>query len=153
MKLFDVFFHPEREEQTQRAELVQAANLLQIGEFQLLQLAHKEWFGIDIPEARVDEVFARYMVSEDTPHWARHYAREILAMDDRGELDINDPSYHRFDRDYVTFVPKGQRQFVMAALFCGIVVFGGVALASLVARDPVSILPPYFERNELPNHR
>ena len=153
MKFFDVFFHPEREENSNRAELIQAANILQIGEFQILQLAHKEWFGVDIPESRVDDVFARYMVSDDTPHWARHYAREILELDDQGQLDINDPYYHRFDRDYVTFVPKGQRQFVMAALFCGVVIFGSVALASLIATDPVSLLPPYFERDEMPDGR
>lgn len=36
MNFFDVLIHPNREENPERAEVARAANLLQVGEFQLL---------------------------------------------------------------------------------------------------------------------
>jgi len=38
----------------------------------------------------------------------------------------------------------------MAAFWCTFVIFGGIAVATLVAREPMSMLPPYFERSEMP---
>ena len=50
MNLFETLIHPDREEHPERAEVARAANLLQIGEFQLLQLAYQDWFGTDNPQ-------------------------------------------------------------------------------------------------------
>ncbi len=49
MNLFETLFHPDREEHPERKEVARAANLLQVGEFQLLQLAYKDWFDKEIP--------------------------------------------------------------------------------------------------------
>ncbi|MCH7542778.1 MAG: hypothetical protein IIB65_03995, partial [Proteobacteria bacterium] len=43
--LFQTLMRPDREESEQRAEVARAANLLQLGEFQLLQLAYHDWHG------------------------------------------------------------------------------------------------------------
>ena len=57
MNFFDVLLHPDREELEigERALVGMAANILQVGEFQVLQLAYMEWFGKDLPEALVFE--------------------------------------------------------------------------------------------------
>ena len=61
----------------ERLVVISAANQLQVGEFQLLQLAYKEWFGEDLPEALVSKLFTSYMLHNYVPHWARHYARRM----------------------------------------------------------------------------
>ncbi len=149
MGFFDVFFRPDLEEQSEKSEIIDAANLLQIGEFQLLQLAYKQWYGEELPAEGVDTLFSAYMLRQHVPVWARHYARSVLQQHSYGRIDINDPSYHRYDRDYVTHVPQGVRRFCLASLWCGLVIFGGVALAALVSQDGVSLLPPYFDRSEV----
>lgn len=153
MNLFDIVFRPDLEENKQKADIPQAANLLEIGEFQLLQLAYREWFGYDLPEEQVNRLFAIYISSQEAPAWAVQYARHIIELDRQERLDKNRPHYHRYDRNYRVRVPQGRRQFVMAVLFCGLVVFGGVALASLIAASPTSMLPPYFEPSELVQQR
>ena len=88
------------------------------------------------------------MVHNEVPHWARHYARLIMVREAEGKLNWADPSYHRYDCDYHLTVPKGLRHFLSAT---GVVIFvlvSAIAVASLVA-EPTSILPPYFENNDL----
>jgi hypothetical protein len=154
MKIFKVFFQPDQEEQEQeRDEIAEAANLLQTGEFQLLQLAYYDWHGHDLPEDRLDELFADYMIRKRVPSWARHYARRIIDGIAENRLDANDPAYHRYDRDYITYVPDGIRRFVWATLCCSAVFVVGLALATFAVDEPTSLLPPYFERAELAQER
>ena len=40
-----------------RSEVLSAANLLQIGEFQLIQLAYKVWYNKDLPENKINKIF------------------------------------------------------------------------------------------------
>ena len=154
MKFFQIFFQPDREEQSQeRDEIAEAANQLQIGEFQLLQLAYYDWHGTDLAEDRLDELFAHYMISKQVPSWARHYARRIIDGIAENRLDANDAAYHRYDREYVTYVPNGIRRFVWATLCCSAAIVGGLAIATFVVDEPTSLLPPYFERSELAEDR
>jgi hypothetical protein len=155
MNFFEVLLHPDREELEfeDRALVCSAANLLQVGEFQLLQLAYKEWFGKDLPQALVARLFGDYMIRNDVPHWARHYARLILAREANGLLDMNDPGYHRYDHDYRTVVPRGVRRFCTAVGIIALVMVTGLLVASKTVTKPTSILPPYFEDRDLaPNH-
>ena len=140
---------PDREEAPEKAEIARAANALQVGEFQLLQLAYRAWHGRELPAALVDSLFASYMLRDSVPHWARHYARNILDLDARGALDWRDPSFRRYDPDYVKPVPRAGRRFAAAS----VAVFGflalGLALAHYSTEEGGSILPPYFEKKEL----
>ncbi len=97
--LLQTLLRPDHEEPSDRSDVAQAANLLQIGEFQLLQLAYAEWHGEDIPAALVDGLFARYMFHVEVPVWARPYARKILELDGDGELEDSREAFHRYDCD------------------------------------------------------
>lgn len=149
MGLYNIFFRPDLEEDSEKAEIAEAANLLQVGEFQLLQLAYYDWFGRELHEEECDRLFAEYMLAQKVPFWARHYARSIVDQVRANQIDPDHAGFHRYDRDYVTHVPDGVRRFWVTAFFCGVVVFGGVAVANMVAEEPVSRLPPYFERSEI----
>jgi hypothetical protein len=147
--LLQTLLRPDREEDGERAEVATAANLLQIGEFQLLQLAYFEWHGKELQGARSDEVFQAYMMRSKVPTWARHYARRVSQVAALGGLDDNDPAYHRYDSEYYKAVPLGARRLVIA-VFCIAFVLGGAIFVGAVAPNAVtSVLPPYFNENEL----
>lgn len=131
-----------------RMIMVSAANLLDIGEFQFLQLAYREWFGKDLPQHLVDRLFHRYMMESEVPPWARHYARLILARADGGRLDPSDSAYHRYDHAYRTKVPKGVQSFVALVSVLAFFLIASVLIADLGVRSPMSRLPPYFDRDE-----
>jgi hypothetical protein len=153
MNFFKVLLRPDREEleNKERVLVANAANLLQVGEFQFLQLAYRDWFGDDLPEAMVDRLFADYMLRSRVPSWARHYARKILAMEAAGTLDCNDPCFHRYDHDYVSLVPEGLQKFVAASAVVIAVIGGGIWLADYYVRQEKarSVLPPYFDDRDL----
>ena len=146
MNLLETLIRPDLEEHEDRAEVAKAANLLQIGEFQLLQLAFHDWHERDMPAAVIDRIFANYMLHNEVPFWARQYARKIIALDEAGKLDDLQPHYHRYDANYHTEVPGGRRKFMVATTCVLLALFGGLALAELAAKPGSSILPPYFER-------
>lgn len=150
MNFFETLIHPDKEEHSERAEIANAANLLQVGEFQIIQLAYKEWFGRELPEALVDRLFAAYMFKDAVPFWARQYARNILRLDDQGDLDDMNPGYHRYDSDYKSeAAPGGVLQFCMAVGFFVLCIGGGLMIAESAAGEGGSMFPPYFSSDEL----
>lgn len=140
---------PDREEDPEKAVVARAANLLQIGEFQLLQLAYHDWFGEEMAAGAGDEVFRAYMLRGDVPAWARRYARRIIVKEELNDLDDRDPGYHRYDCDYYKALPLGARRLAWAVC-CLTFVMAGILSVGLIAPVPVtSILPPYFTEKEL----
>jgi len=148
---WDTLLHPDHEEleMKERLVVISAANQLQIGEFQLLQLAYREWFDKDLPEALVSKLFTSYMLDNRVPHWARHYARRIIDDYESGEIDDNAAAFHHYDHDYHTEVPQGFRRFCVAVAGVMIAVFGSIYIANQVVESPSSYLPPYFEKKDL----
>lgn len=144
--------NPEYEEieMKERLVVISAANQLQVGEFQLLQLAYRQWYDEELPEPLVSKLFTSYMLHHQVPHWARHYARLIVEGHEKGEIDENAPKYHRYDYEYHTSVPRGFQRFCLAAAGVMIAVFGSIYIANQVVDGPTSLLPPYFEEKDLP---
>jgi hypothetical protein len=142
--------HPDHEELEMKDRLVviSAANLLQVGEFQLLQLAYREWHDQDLPEALISHLFTSYMLDNEVPHWARHYARRILDRHERGEIDDNARSFHRYDHEYHTSVPRGVQRFCVATAGVMLAIFGSIYVANQVVGHTTSMLPPYFEKQD-----
>ncbi len=69
MNLWETLLHPDKEEleNPERRVIADAANILQVGEFQLLQLAYRDWFCEDLPEDQADGLFQSYMVHGVVP--------------------------------------------------------------------------------------
>ncbi len=151
MNLWETLLHPDREEaeDAERREVGRAANILQIGEFQLLQLAYRAWHDKDLPEALVDRLFHDYMIHNEVPHWARHYARQILRLEDAGRLDSNRPQYHRYDSTYGKNMSHGVRRFWVAMGCLVILLSGAIIVAEFSPGEPVSLFPPYFTEQQL----
>ncbi len=155
MTLIQTLLKPDREEleMKERLVVISAANTLQVGEFQLLQRAHRKWFNKDLPEALVARLFTAYMLRNEVPHWARHYARRIIAMDTAGTLDDHNPAYHRFYPAVPHQRHGGVGQFSMATAAVMICVFGRLWISHQAASNGTSYLPSYFDERELKTTR
>ena len=153
MNFFETLLRPDKEEHPERAEVARAANLLQVGEFQLLQLAYEEWHEQPLPQALVDRLFTAYMLHNEVPHWARQYARHVIRLEEQGKLDDQHPTYHKYDTDYHLTAPKGARQFLVASLIVVACLGGGLLLADMATSKSASILPPYFDERNVPAKR
>ena len=54
--LIKTLIKPDWDDNTKRSEILHAANLLHVGEFQLIQLAYKTWFREDLPEDKINKI-------------------------------------------------------------------------------------------------
>ncbi|MEE8350673.1 MAG: hypothetical protein V3R37_00560, partial [Rhodospirillales bacterium] len=133
-----------------RLVLIAAANQLQVGEFQFMQLAYREWHDEELPDARVSKIFTNYMLKSEVPFWARHYARHIIDGCEDGSIDDNAPQYHCYDHEYGQPVPHGVRRFCVAVACLVIFIGGGILLAHVSVKNPASMFPPYLELEDLP---
>ena len=135
---FETLIRPDKEEHEERALVARAANFLEIGEFQILQIAYYEWFGEEMPEAMNDQIFRTFMMQNQVPHWARHFARQIIDQEAKGTLDERAPYYHRYDSDYYRALPLGARRLDHLALLVG----GGAAPDPPEGRRPGLVTAP-----------
>jgi len=149
---FETLLRPDRDDDSECSEIAQAANLLQIGEFQLLQLAYFSWHGQEMSEEQSNATFQTYMIGGQVPPWARHYARQIIYKAEGGNLEDADPKFHRYDSEYFQAVPLGARRLAVAVTCLALVVGGGILVGHLAPVDTSQILPPYFDENELKPH-
>lgn len=147
--LFKTLMRPDQEEDPALTIVARAANILQVGEFQLLQLAYYDWHGEELPSQECDAIFRLYMLQGQIPAWARNYARRIIEQAEEGRVDDGNPNYHRYDHNYVTHVPKGVRHFCIASMCLAFFLVSGLLVGALSGSEATSILPPYFEPEHL----
>jgi len=150
MNFLETLLHPDRDDDPERGEIVHAANLLQVGEFQLLQLAFAAWFDREMSDAEGKVIFQEFMIRGQVHAWARHYARKIIALDQQNQLHDDEPHYHRYDRDYFRNpMSNARRRFIVAATIVFGFVGGSLALASYSADCGTMEFPPCFSKKEL----
>jgi len=70
MNFFDTLLNPDLDEFPNRTIVCNAANLLDIGEFQFLQLAFVHWHGRDMRQDETGAIFDSFMVHSEVPGWA-----------------------------------------------------------------------------------
>ena len=153
MNLFDALLHPDQEEDPDRAVVFHAANLLEVGEFQLLQLAFFEWYGREMHCSEKDSFFRSVFLEKKTPGFLRHYARKIVLSDDSHDLEAGAPFYHRYDP--VIFdrrLPNGIGRFVGVAALLISVLVGSLTMATFTVGKGgrcTTHLPPCLTAQDL----
>jgi len=90
-----------RRTQEEADQIGLASDILQISEFQFFRIAYSHWFGMDIPIARLECIFAEYVFKEIVPYWVRHLSRRVMKKSDLGVID---PS------EFYIIPPKGTRK-------------------------------------------
>ena len=56
-----------------------AANILDTSEYDVFFQAYTHWYGKAAPTDVINRAFSAYLKYQQTPHWARHYALEVIA--------------------------------------------------------------------------
>ncbi len=102
-----------------------------------------------MPEAANDPMFRSYMLEGQVPAWARHYARRVIDLDERGELDDRDPRYHRYDADYFKALPLGARRLALAVCCLAFFMVGALAVGYVAPVEMTSLHPPFFSKQQL----
>ena len=149
--LLKTLIKPDWDENPKRSEILHAANLLQIGEFQLIQLAYRVWFGENLPEDKINNIFSEYMVSGIIPIWVTAYARDILKLDQANVLDSYNEKYHVYDHEFGAYIynnKQRRRRRVLYATIIAIVFITShyMAINYVEVEESASFYPPYIEK-------
>jgi len=149
--LLKTLIKPDWDDNPKRSEILSAANILQIGEFQLIQLAYKVWFREDLPENKINKIFEEYMIREIMPIWVTYYAKDIIKLDNANVLNGYDEKYHVYDHEFGTYIydnKQRRRRGVLYATIIAIVFIASHYMAINYVDDEGSagFYPPYIEK-------
>mgnify|MGYP001433172007 CR=1 FL=1 len=142
---------PDWDDNPKRSEILHAANLLHIGEFQLVQLAYKSWYNENLPEDRINKIFSEYMVTGIIPVWVTHYAQDILKLNKANVLDSFNDKYHVYDHEfgkYISTEKQRKRRGIFYALIIGMVFIAShyMAINYVEVEGSAGFYPPYVEK-------
>ena len=149
--LLKTLIKPDWDEDPKRSEILHAANLLQIGEFQLIQLAYKVWYGKELPEEKISKIFSEYMIREIIPIWVTAYAKDILKLDQANVLDSYNEKYHVYDHEFGAYIYNNQQRRRRGILYATIIAFVFIASHYMAIHyvedeESASYYPPYIEK-------
>ena len=149
--LIKTLIKPDWDDNPKRSEILLAANLLHVGEFQLIQLAYKVWYKEDLPENKINKIFNEYMVTGIIPVWVTYYAQNILKLNKANVLDSFNDKYHVYDHEfgkYISTEKQRRRRGIFYALIIGVVFIASHYMAINYVEDEgsASFYPPYVEK-------
>ena len=149
--LLKTLVKPDWDDNPKRSEILYAANILQIGEFQLIQLAYKIWFREDLPENKINKIFEEYMIRGIMPIWVTYYAKDIIKLDNANVLNSYDEKYHVYDHEFGAYIydnKQRRRRGVLYATIIAIVFIASHYMAINYVDDEGSagFYPPYIEK-------
>ena len=149
--LLKTLIKPDWDDNPKRSEVLHAANLLHIGEFQLIQLSYKSWYNEDLPEDKINKIFSEYMVTGIIPIWVTDYAQNILKLNKANVLDSFNDKYHVYDHEfgkYISTEKQRRRRGIFYALIVGIVFVAShyMAINYVEDEESASFYPPYVEK-------
>ena len=149
--LLKTLVHPDWDDSSKRSEILNAANLLQVGEFQLIQLAYKVWYKENLPEDKINNIFSEYMVSGIIPIWVAYYAKDIIKLDQAGVLDSYNEKYHVYDHEFGAYIYDEKQRKRRGVLYATIIAFVFIASHYMAINyvgdnESASFYPPYIEK-------
>ena len=147
--LFRTLIKPDWDNSPKRTEIIQAANLVQIGEFQLIQLAYKAWYEKDLPEDKINNIFNEYMVTGIVPIWVTYYAKDIIKLDKANVLDSYNKKYHIYDHEFgqpISDENQRKRRGIFYTILIVLVFITSHYLAANNVEEAAGFYPPYIEK-------
>ena len=148
--LLKTLVKPDWDDNPKRSEILNAANLLEVGEFQLIQLAYKVWYKKDLPEDKINKIFSEYMVNGIIPIWVIYYARDIIKLDKAKVLNSYEEKYHVYDHEFGGYIYNDdhrKRLGIFYATIIAIVFITTHYMAANYVEEPAGFYPPYIEKS------
>jgi hypothetical protein len=71
-------------------DIVKTAAFLHVSEFEVFQLAYRNWFGHTAANREIDAFFSRYMSTAAAPIWVRAFTRRIRQLHREGRLNLRE---------------------------------------------------------------
>ena len=147
--LLKTLIKPDWDDNPKRSLIIQAANLIQIGEFQLIQLAYKEWYKEDLPEDKINNIFNEYMITGIIPMWVTYYAKDIVKLDEANVLDSYNQKYHIYDHEFgkdISNEKQRKSRGIFYTILIGLFFIGGHYMAINSVDEPAGFYPAYIEK-------
>ena len=149
--LLKTLIKPDWDDNPKRSEILHAANLLQIGEFQLIQLAYKVWYRENLPEDKINNIFGEYMITGIIPIWVTYYAKDILKLDRANVLDSYNEKYHVYDHEFGKYIHDDKQRKRRGVVYAAIIIFVFIASHYMAInyvedKESASFYPPYIEK-------
>ena len=148
---FKTLLKPDWDDDPKRSEIIYAANLIQVGEFQLIQLAYKSWYRQELSEDKVNKIFSEYMYRNITPIWVRYYAKDIIKLDNVNVLNGYDERYHVYDHEFGAYIYDNKQRRRRGVLYATIISFVFIATHYMAINyvgdnESAGFYPPYIEK-------
>ena len=147
---FKTLIKPDWDDNPKRSEILNVANLLQIGEFQLIQLAYKVWYREDLPEDKIDKIFSEYMITGIIPIWVTYYARDIIKLNEANVLNSYDDKYHVYDHEFGAYIYNEKERKSRGILYAIVIILVFITthfMAINYSEEPAGFFPPYIEKS------
>ena len=149
--LLKTLIKPDWDDNPKRSEILYAANLLQIGEFQLIQLAYNVWYKEDLPEDKINKIFEEYMIRKIIPIWVTYYAKDIIKLDNANVLNDYDEKYHIYDHEFGAYIYDDKHRRRRGIQYATIIILVFIithfmAIKYVEVEESASFYPPYIEK-------
>ena len=149
--LLKTLVKPDWDDNPKRSEILHAANLLQIGEFQLIQLAYKVWYKENLLEDKINKIFSEYMITGIIPIWVTYYAKDIIKLEKANVLDSYNEKYHVYDHEFGEYIYNEKHRRRRGVLYATIIAFVFIAshymaINYVEGEESASFYPPYVEK-------
>ena len=125
------------------ADVLEAAALLQVTEFEFFRIAYRRWFGAEIGDDGLERHYLPYMFKKDVPAWVRHLAREVIAKAEDEVLEPQD--YGVMPRPLtMDMYNRGLRYCLWIAVIMGTLMTGAATVAEFAPWYQSCYLPPCY---------
>jgi len=147
--LLKTLIKPDWDDNPERSKILHAANLLQIGGFQLIQLAYKVWYKENLPEDKINKIFEEYMINGIIPIWVTYYAMDIIKLNNADVLNGYDEKYHVYDHEFGEYIYNDKHRRRRGIQYVTIIILVFIIthfMAANYVEEAASFFPPYIEK-------
>jgi hypothetical protein len=136
-------FFDEKKMSADVADVLEAAALLEVTEFEFFRIAHRRWYGARIEDQELERLYLPYMFHGRVPVWVRQLAREVIA---KAEADCLDPkSFGVLPQPLsMDMYNRGLRYFLWLTVIFGTLLTGAATVAHLAPWYQSCYLPPCY---------
>ena len=136
-------FFDEKNMSDDVADVLEAAALLQVTEFELFRIAWRKWHGGEIGDEQLERHYLPYMFKSQVPVWVRQLARKVIS---EAEADQLDPSRYGIMPKPLTMdmYNRGIRSFLWIAVVLGTLLTGAATVAEFAPWYQSCFFPPCY---------
>jgi hypothetical protein len=136
-------FFDERKMSADVADVLEAAALLEVTEFELFRIAWRKWHGGEIGDSQLERYYLPYMFKSQVPTWVYRLARQII---DEAEADRLDPARYGVMPRQLTMdmYNRGLRYCLWIAMILGTLLTGAATVAEFSPWYQSCYLPPCY---------